>query len=388
MSRTVLWPSPSAWNGVRLDELLPWRGSLDLETRTRAMRLLALYASSEDGVLLPRDIAGLDGSAQGLQFPFNSSLRRYSGPAPSSCANLEVSAPAVRPVARNGQAAVSVAELLPGGAGVSGALQLESELPPLDPTVSAAAAAADTAIPGAAGPLPTAAELVPGAPVARTPGAAAAAPLTPQPVGVGPQPSAATVDGPEPALPAGARPVPPVTPGQSEGSTTAGAAPTLRGERAAEMLLGPPSEPGLANAGNRLGEAASDDVGSSFPRRRLAAAATPLVRITDVVETCEGTRLLITDTVAVPCDLEALMRAYTTISERLDEAAVVKPGMSLAAAYYDWLVRQGVLRQGQLLSEVLGNAAAPPRSGLGRGFARRTLGAALLAVVTQQLLAR
>ena len=109
--------------------------------------------------------------------------------------------------------------------------------------------------------------------------------------------------------------------------------------------------------------------------------------MTDVVETCEGTRLLITDAVAVPCDLEALMRAYASISERLDEAAVVKPGKSLAAAYYDWLVRQGVLRPGQLLSEVLARSAARPRSGCGRGCMLCVLGAALLAVAVQHLIA-
>eukprot|EP00878_Enallax_costatus_P017512 GHUV01018395.1.p1 GENE.GHUV01018395.1~~GHUV01018395.1.p1 ORF type:complete len:417 (+),score=80.80 GHUV01018395.1:1064-2314(+) len=70
-SKSILWPTPSAWDNVQLAALLPGFSSIDVATRTNAMRILALYAMSYTQSLLPKDIPAADGSAPSIVFPHN-----------------------------------------------------------------------------------------------------------------------------------------------------------------------------------------------------------------------------------------------------------------------------------------------------------------------------
>lgn len=69
-SKSVLWPAPTAWGNVQLAALLPGYSSIDVTTRTNAMRILALYAMSYTQSLLPKDIPAADGSAPSIVFPY------------------------------------------------------------------------------------------------------------------------------------------------------------------------------------------------------------------------------------------------------------------------------------------------------------------------------
>lgn len=42
-TKTLLWPSPSAWDGWKLQDHIPWRLMDNVDKRARALRVLALY---------------------------------------------------------------------------------------------------------------------------------------------------------------------------------------------------------------------------------------------------------------------------------------------------------------------------------------------------------
>jgi hypothetical protein len=45
-TRSILWPAPSAWDGVKLADLAPGLNLTNIDTRVRAMKILALYMLS------------------------------------------------------------------------------------------------------------------------------------------------------------------------------------------------------------------------------------------------------------------------------------------------------------------------------------------------------
>lgn len=77
-----------------------------------------------------------------------------------------------------------------------------------------------------------------------------------------------------------------------------------------------------------------------------------VINVQDMYETCENTRILIVDAVAVPCDFANLVRNYDAIEQRLSKVAEPKEYQSLAAAYYEWLVSRGIVKPGTPLSEI------------------------------------
>jgi hypothetical protein len=91
--------------------------------------------------------------------------------------------------------------------------------------------------------------------------------------------------------------------------------------------------------------------------RKLQAAVTGPVKTVNVVEsheTCENIRVLVVDAVPVPCNFASLVTQYDLIQSRLDSAFIKRDFMSLDAAYYDWLVRNGVIKPGEKISQGAG----------------------------------
>jgi hypothetical protein len=92
-------------------------------------------------------------------------------------------------------------------------------------------------------------------------------------------------------------------------------------------------------------------------RRKLQAAVTGPIKTVNVVdshETCENIRVLVVDAVPVPCNFAALVTQYDLIQSRLDSIFVRRDFMSLDAAYYDWLLRNGIIKPGETISQVTG----------------------------------
>jgi hypothetical protein len=91
--------------------------------------------------------------------------------------------------------------------------------------------------------------------------------------------------------------------------------------------------------------------------RKLQAAATgpsKTVNVVDSHETCENIRVLVVDAVPVPCNFASLVTQYEAIQSRMDSAFIKRDFMSLDAAYYDWLVRNGIIKPGEKISQAAG----------------------------------
>lgn len=103
--------------------------------------------------------------------------------------------------------------------------------------------------------------------------------------------------------------------------------------------------------------------------RKLQAAAagdSKTVNVVNTYETCEGVRVLVVDAVPVPCDFAALLQNFNSIEQVVDETYARKeqPG-SLAEALYDWLLQNGVIKQGQAMSQVQEQQQRQPSSARG-----------------------
>lgn len=97
-TRTLLWPQPQAWDGFRLGDYLPGWAYKDVERRTRAMRVLALYRWARRAALACRARAALrpgDSAAAGQ-------LRREAAPldAPPAAGRSPISTPPPAPPPR------------------------------------------------------------------------------------------------------------------------------------------------------------------------------------------------------------------------------------------------------------------------------------------------
>lgn len=98
-------------------------------------------------------------------------------------------------------------------------------------------------------------------------------------------------------------------------------------------------------------------------RRKLQAAATgnsKTVRVLDVLETCEGIRVLFVDAVPVPCGFASLVKDYSNIRQAFDTTYSPRQYKTLGAALYDWLVQKGYMPQGQKVSEYRNGADCQP----------------------------
>jgi hypothetical protein len=107
-------------------------------------------------------------------------------------------------------------------------------------------------------------------------------------------------------------------------------------------------------------------------RRKLQAAVMGPVKTVNVVdshETCENIRVVVVDAVPVPCNFAALVTQYDLIQSRLDSAFVRHDFMSLDAAYYDWLVRNGIIKPGEKISQAGGGGGGGKSGGAGNSAA-------------------
>ncbi|KAF6253389.1 hypothetical protein COO60DRAFT_424508 [Scenedesmus sp. NREL 46B-D3] len=331
-TRTLLWPSPSAWDNIRLADLLPSL-TLDVTARTRAMRLLALYSTSYAQSILPQDIPGADGTAPAISFPFMTALRNNTANTVWSCSDsLSVAAPAWASPVWNGPLPTPSPPAAPG-----------TQTPPVIPTPPAATPSPAPAQGGVnASPSP--------APGAASPASASASPVPGAPLGPSPSPA---VPGGEIKTPVVQQQQPPVTRRRLQGQ-----------EVQPELQLG------------------FDAEGSPEPNqqglRKLQAAVTgpsKTVNVVDSHETCENIRVLVVDAVPVPCNFAALVTQYEGIQARLDSAYTKRDFMSLDAAYYDWLVRNGIIKPGEKVSQVAvgGGSASSSAAALGGSGLQRQL---------------
>ena len=105
-------------------------------------------------------------------------------------------------------------------------------------------------------------------------------------------------------------------------------------------------------------------LGLQHRRRSLQAAATGATKSTKVMgvyETCENMRVLITDSIAVPCNFEALVKQAADIEAsmaKLYGRASHKAGQSVSSAFWEWLVKTGYVTMPDVSSE----APLPPGS--------------------------
>jgi hypothetical protein len=312
-TRTLLWPSPSAWDNIKLANLVPAL-NLDVTTRTRAMRLLALYSISYAQSILPQDIPGADGTAPALKFPFVTALRNNTANSVWSCSDsLSVEAPAWASPLWSGP--------------------LPTPNPPINPNTPSPAVTPNAP---AAMPSPSVVQ------AAASPSPAPGSPL-PTPAAAGASPSPA-VPGAEIKTPVNQPQQPPVTRRRLQGQED------LQDLELAFDL---------------------DAVSAAATRKLQAAAAGPSksVNVVDSHETCENIRVLVVDAVPVPCNFAALVAQYEVIQARMDSAFIKRDFMSLDAAYYDWLVRNGIIKPGEKISQAVGGSGGGSRSGGSRSSA-------------------
>uniref|UniRef100_A0A383VJW9 FAS1 domain-containing protein n=1 Tax=Tetradesmus obliquus TaxID=3088 RepID=A0A383VJW9_TETOB len=311
-TKTLLWPSPTAWDNIKLANLLPSL-TLDVTTRTRAMRLLALYAISYAQSILPQDIPGADGTAPAIKFPFVTALRNNTANSVWSCPDaLTVAAPAWASPVYNGQ--------------------LPTPSPPASP-------AATPKPPAAATPSPAPAQ-----------GGISPSPAPGNPL---PAPAAAVSPSPAPTVPGGETKAPGVQPQQPPVTRR-----RLQGqEQQQEQEL----EFDFAAVG--LDVAAGE--GQQGLRKLQAAVMGPskTVNVVDSHETCENIRVLVVDAVPVPCNFASLVTQYEAIQSRMDTAYIKRDFKSLDAAFYDWLVRNGIIKPGEKISQGAGGGSGGRGSG-------------------------
>jgi hypothetical protein len=98
-------------------------------------------------------------------------------------------------------------------------------------------------------------------------------------------------------------------------------------------------------------------------RRTLQAAtgATKSAKVLEVYETCENMRVLITDSIAVPCNFEALVKNAADIEADMAKMygrPSPKSGQSVSSAFWGWLVSNGYVT----LPDFSSDAPLPPGS--------------------------